>query len=276
MGVELKCLEFKANEATIRVHYSVDEGATHFHLGKKSTFGDVEFSGSEEFLPLQACVDLLFQHVDQNYKKFTIKFAPSFYPNDISTYLQAALLKINNGIVVEDCNQSMLIPADIDVVDNFSRTNRRIYRRLKGKGYRVSNVKYLTREAYDLLEENRQNRNVSLSLSYDDLVVQAQYLKNEFHFFECRDQQEVLCAFAVTLSMSSEWLYVFYWGERGSHRQNSPVVLLAAEIMRYCQRHSIKRLDAGTSSVSGIIDQNLFDFKRRLGFVPSPKITVLG
>lgn len=260
----------------LQVHYSVDESTNHFHVGRRSTFGHIEFSGAEDYLSIKICLSLLFQHISKYHQQFTIKFAPSFYFKDISDHIYMALKQLKNATVTEDYNQSMLIPACSDVVANFAKTNRRLYRRLEGNGYHVCKRNNLSGAGYDLLEENRRNRNVKLSLSYDALYAQVQKLEGNFHFFECRDQNDELCAYAVTLSLSTDWLYVLYWGEKPSHRRKSPVVMLAAEIMRYCQQENIKRLDAGISSVVGEIDHKLFEFKRRLGFIHTPKLIVSG
>ena len=274
VGVDTKTLEFNAGDTTLTVLYSVDEKTSHFHIGKQSTFGHIEFTGAEDYTSICACFDLLFEHIHQHHQRFTIKFAPSFHFQNISDHIGMVLKNLDKVTLTEDCNQSMVITNGIDVVDNFGRSNRRIYRKLERNGYVVRRSNTLLAEGYALLEENRQNRNVTLSLSYDALEAQVQKLHGYFHFFECRTANDMLNAYAVTLKLSSDWLYVFYWGEKLSDRKSSPIVILAAEIMRYCQQENITRLDAGTSSVAGIVDQTLFDFKRRLGFMPSPKLVL--
>jgi len=274
VGVEIKTLEFKYGKSELRVHYSIDKVADHFHVGQRSSFGHIEFVRGGDFTSVHACLNLLFQHIEQRHKRFTVKFAPLFYFPTASNHIIEALKHLGKHRVTGDCNQSMLIADEGDVVNNFSRSNRRVYKKLKRSGYKVCTSSTLLPEGYAILAENRGRRNVALSLQYDALQAQAQQLNGCFHFFECRTENNMLSAYAVTLRLSSEWLYVFYWGERVSERMSSPVVILAAEIMRYCQREGINRLDAGTSSVLGELDQPLFDFKRRLGFVASPKFTV--
>lgn len=276
VGIDAKMLEFKAGKTVLQVYYSVDKDTNHFYIGKQSTFGHVEFLGEGDLASVRGCLESLFRHIYQNHKRFTVKFAPLFYFKDMSIQIKTALKGIDNIQVIEDCNQSMYINKEVEFIANFSKTHRRIYKKLEQSGHYVLRSEKLSLEGYSVLQESRENRNVDLSLTYASLEAQVQKLEGHFQFFECRTEDNALCAYAVTLKISSDWLYVFYWGEKKLFRKRSPVVMLAANIMAHCKHYGINRLDAGISSVSGTLDQNLFDFKRRLGFVPSEKITVLG
>jgi hypothetical protein len=276
VGIDVKALAFNSGETVLEVQYSVDEKTDHFFVGRRSTFGHLEFVGSKDKSSIHSCLDQLFQYVEKKHSNYTIKFAPSCYYAGLSELIHTALNDLHGAKVIEDCNQSVVIKPNDDVIKAFANTNRRIYRKLERDGYSVTRSDTLSVEGYDLLEENRRKRNVSLSLSYQELYNQSRQLRGYFHFFECRDGSGILCAYAVTLNLNFHSLYVFYWGERTSHRKSSPVIKLAAEIMKHCQRNGITLLDAGTSSVGGVLDQNLFDFKRRLGFESSSKFIVLG
>ena len=61
-------------------------------------------------------------------------------------------------------------------------------------------------------------------------------------------------------------MYILYWGEDPKYRKRSPVVMIADAAVQFCVKNEIRWLDAGISSFNGVVDKDLHDFKRRLGF----------
>ena len=101
-------------------------------------------------------------------------------------------------------------------------------------------------------------------------------MSNSYIFFECKNKENKVIAYAVCVKIRRDILYVLYWGEDFDHRKNSPVVFLAKSIIDFCIDNKITYLDAGISSLNGDLDQGLYDFKSRLGFRPSSKYIIEG
>ena len=99
----------------------------------------------------------------------------------------------------------------------------------------------------------------------------AQQLPEAFVLFGCRDGEQ-LAAAALCLRLSTEVLYVFYWGDRPGYAAQSPVVAVADAIYGYCRSHAIRLLDVGTSTVDREPNIGLIQFKRGLGFSESLKV----
>ena len=81
-------------------------------------------------------------------------------------------------------------------------------------------------------------------------------------------------ASAITIDLIDEIRYVFYWGDKFRKDSNSPIVLMANELIKENIKNNISILDLGTSSVNGIINPGLKSFKNSIGAMDSPKITI--
>ena len=83
-----------------------------------------------------------------------------------------------------------------------------------------------------------------------------------------------MVASSICIRVSSDVLYVFYWGEIEGFESFSPVSFLAAHIYDYCVERAYQCLDAGTASVDGIPNVGLASYKKKLGFQETLKITL--
>ena len=125
-----------------------------------------------------------------------------------------------------------------------------------------------------MLQENRNKRGVKLSLSYDQLLVQANALPDRYWFVECLDSSRNLAAYAVFVRINLNTFYVLYWGDHVEYRKHSPVVMICNAILNFCKTKQVQFLDLGISSLHGAIDQGLFGFKERLGAISCPKLII--
>ena len=68
--------------------------------------------------------------------------------------------------------------------------------------------------------------------------------------------------------------YVFYWGDKLRKDTNSPIVLMAHELIKDNIKNKIPILDLGTSSLNGEINIGLKNFKNSLGALDTNKLTL--
>lgn len=127
--------------------------------------------------------------------------------------------------------------------------------------------------AYRLIEENRSRRGFPVTMRFEDILQMAATFGDRIRFFGLTRESE-LAAAAICIEVSPEVLYVFYWGDADHMQQYSPVVALAAEIYAFCQARGFRVLDAGTSTVAGVPNHGLIQFKRGLGLRESLKLTM--
>ena len=92
-----------------------------------------------------------------------------------------------------------------------------------------------------------------------------------FGVFAGRD----MIASSICIRLSPTVLYVFYWGDLPGWEEYSPVSLLAMTIYDYARRNGYLQLDLGTSTIDGVPNYGLINFKREMGCQESLKLTFI-
>lgn len=126
-------------------------------------------------------------------------------------------------------------------------------------------------QAYDALAANRQSKGYQLSMTLPQVQEMAERFSDRIVLFGV-PTDGMLAAAALCLRLSSNLLYVFYWGDRPGFTTQSPVVALAECIYRFCQTNGIRLLDVGTSTLDRVPNHGLIQFKGGLGFSESLKL----
>ncbi len=126
---------------------------------------------------------------------------------------------------------------------------------------------------FETLAINRANKGYKMSMSMSQLQKIVDTFPKDIVLFGC-PQGEHLASAAFCLRLSSEVLYVFYWGDRPEYATFSPVVSVADSIYRYGQAQGFKLLDVGTSTIDIEPNIGLLEFKRSLGFNESLKLVM--
>lgn len=128
-------------------------------------------------------------------------------------------------------------------------------------------------EAYDVLARNRsaKNRSLRLSLSYLEGIRESH--PGDLRMFELRHDAELVAA-ALLYRLRPDVESVQYWGDDAPTLDSSPMPRLAHEVARTAIGEGIRLLDLGKSSVNGQPDEGLVQFKRGVGAVPEPILTV--
>lgn len=132
---------------------------------------------------------------------------------------------------------------------------------------RVVLVSDLSERLYSVISTNRESKGRKLSMSYEQ-VSAMQNATNGVVCFRLEDYS----ACAICIRVSPNVLYVWAWGDNG---KGSPVVRLAKGIFDWCKSQEIKILDIGNAlNEDGTENEGLRDFKLRLGFKPTVKVTI--
>jgi hypothetical protein len=134
-------------------------------------------------------------------------------------------------------------------------------------------VEYLN--VYRVIEDNRRRRGFPMTMSAEQLGDMARAFPDRLHLFSviAPGTTSSMCAAAVTVALTESILYVLYWGDAAGMETYSPIALLASSIYEFCQARGFTRLDVGTSTVAGVPNHGLIQFKRNLGFVESLKLS---
>ncbi len=267
----LNTVNFKTEEHYLDLKYSIDD-KNIFVFGAKSTFGSLKRSNFINGIAYGNLINDLYRYICSNFSGFEIRLPPQ-YIDPISNDAFLKYFSSVNSKILTETNQY------IEFADNpnsiiFSKTNQKILKRLEGSGCRVLFENHVSKKGYDLLARNRAGRDVSLSLTYEDLVAQSDFLPDRYLFVSCFDEYSNMIAYSVCVKLNDDILYVLYWGEEPIARGRSPVVLICAELIVFATLNNFKYLDIGISSVGGFLDKNLHAFKQRLGCKACQKLII--
>ena len=197
-----------------------------------------------------------------------VRARPAFYSGS-ETAVQFALL--NLGFRVEACELSFHIDLDaLDGIDGYVANLRSPARRALRHGL---GEPFALREAedeagwamgYALLAANRAAKGRRLALD-------AGYVRAVRDAFPGRVRMAVLehagqpCAAALTYRVSPGRELVVYWGDAGHELPRSPMNVLAHGMVARALGEGVRSLDIGPSSIAGVPDQGLIQFKRTIG-----------
>lgn len=128
-------------------------------------------------------------------------------------------------------------------------------------------------EVYRVLAQNRAEKGRELSMSHRALEALIKQLPYAFLLTSLKHEGKVIAA-SISIRVTHEVLYVFYFGHLAEYNANSPVVSLMKGLYDYCQKERISILDLGTSATDNGTDHNLLDFKRSLGATSGLKVSL--
>ena len=97
-------------------------------------------------------------------------------------------------------------------------------------------------------------------------------MPEHYLLFGVYDESKLIAA-SVSVRISRQIMYNFYHADDINYRSSSPVAMLVDGVYKYCQQNNFNILDLGISSVQGLLNQGLFDFKDNLGCETSNKCT---
>jgi hypothetical protein len=127
---------------------------------------------------------------------------------------------------------------------------------------------------FPFLLQSRLRRGYSLSMTREELEAVFKAFPENYRCWGVYFRNQCV-ALSVTVRVNQKIEYVFYTADDADFRKFSPVVLLHSGIYSNCAESGIELLDLGTSSLRGIINDGVSDFKRHLGALTSSKTTLI-
>ena len=242
-------------------------------LGLKSpnygTFSNIRVDTNNHLL-IKKLVTKLFEELKKKYESFQITFPPFFYNKNLNFIKDEFIF---NGASVEKSELNNHIDCRKKIV--FSKGNKKKLNKLIREKFTFhkGNISDL-KEAYNIIKENRSLKGNKVSLTYLKLKKLVKTFNKKFNIWLVYNESKEAVASAITIDLIDEIRYVFYWGDKFRKDSNSPIVLMANELIKENIKNNISRVDLGTSSVNGIINPGLKSFKNSIGAMDSPKITI--
>jgi hypothetical protein len=264
----------KKGDTKALIHFSPGKNDDTWRSPAKGTFAGLSFSKDIKYSELirfykQVESSLLIKGA----KMLEVLPAPQSH-DELAFAKQVYLLK-SLGFEIKRCdlNQSLLIDSR-NLIDRMSYGNQKRLLKCEREGL-VARQLPLSKLSlvYETLAINRANKGYKMSMSMSQLQKIVDTFPKDIVLFGCPDGEHLASA-AFCLRLSSEVLYVFYWGDRPEYATFSPVVSVADSIYRYGQTQGFKLLDVGTSTIDVEPNIGLLEFKRGLGFNESLKLVM--
>lgn len=257
-------LKSKFKERTLLFNFTIDKVMNKLDIPGQLTFGGL-WPIDREQLSLEE-VYQAFDKICKNLPNFEIskiKMPPSYFYPDIFNQQNQYFKSLGKFVSTVEVNQTVFL-SDW----NTSNLRRDRIRSIK-KFEAADGLCDLARETeldicIDILEKNRINKELRLSLSKSKILNLLKALPNNYKMYKVEIENRI-CASALIVSLSDTEEYVLYWGDDENYRALSPVTSLFLKIVTSCESANKIYLDLGISSVNGNLDEGLFDFKSSLG-----------
>lgn len=197
-----------------------------------------------------------------------VRCRPAFYSGSETT-VQFALL--NHGFRVEACELGLHIDLDpLDGVDAYVAGLRSPARRALRHGLaepfalREAGDPGLWDAGYAILAANRAAKGRRLALDAGDVRAARDAFPDRIRMAVLEHDGRP-CAAALTYRVLPRRELVVYWGDAGHALPRSPMNVLAHALVARSLGEGVRSLDIGPSSIAGVPDQGLIQFKRSIG-----------
>lgn len=239
----------------------------------RSPFGSVWKLGELTNEPL----DFLIKHILSWCKKeklagLIIKGYPFCYDPQKSALLTNSLtingfqqdaLDVNQHIEVDNINfEQRITKGELGKLKKCKR---------EGFKFRTCNIDNL-KEAYWLICKAHGKKGYPVTMDYPELKMMYEQFPDNYLLFAVYDENKMI-ATAVSIKVNDKILYNFYHGHDTNFNHFSPILLVLEGIYSYCLKHSIEIIDLGISSNHSKVNPGLYQFKKNIGALESPKIT---
>lgn len=253
---------------SISIYFHSDDGM-NFNSPLKGSFGGFFIRDNVNLINLNNFTkNVVNELINKGASSISITTAPQIYSDKLFNLQLLTLHQNNFKILATETNQHILINKE----DNFSRGQiRKIAKsRAYGLSFKKVNIDYIS-NVYSVIKENRLSRGYPVTMELHDLIKITENFTNLIELFGVYDGERIVAS-AICYRINSDILYIFYWGHNEEYNTFSPISMLCQGIYYWAYDLGFKILDLGTSSVNGILNNTLFEFKSHLGAQSSVKL----
>lgn len=247
-----------------------------FYSGFQGPFGGLYSEKSKNTHLTAENVDNLLSHLrlkrkktDQDIDVRVRLFPERIFPNWADRQINALTTA---GFHVDFSDTAHYIMLDGKWRDAWSRNRLRDYKKSSEK---ILGLKIKTNEEilalYDVIAENAGHKNRRFSLSLEDFKRMSSVLSGKdlnLWIYKSIITGDNVAA-AICQIVDHRVVYVFRWGHVYNYKdyglENSPMTFVADQLCQEYLAQGFKILYLGTSSLEGVLDENLSHFKESLG-----------
>ncbi len=272
-------VEKKLHKVFVTICFYYDPDSDSFISPKKGTFGGVSLSSDVSFEYLELFLDAVLDFLrSYGVRGFEIKCPPITHDQTTTSIFINYCMRKGLCLSTPEINYDLAVNNNSSFYDHVDYGNMKRIKKALREGFFASQLdNSLIVKVYEVLEKSRARKGYSLSMTLIQLEEMINIFAKKIVLFGVYDGLGVdLVASAFCIRLSKTVFYVFYWGDSGNLKGHSPLALLASEIYKYCQHEDIKILDVGISTLKGVPNYGLHNFKKNLGFRESLKFTLSG
>ena len=247
----------------------------HYRSPRRGTFGGFEFREKLRMEVVEGVVAQVEQQlIDAGAEAIEILHPPASFNPPAAAVLYNILARRGYCIQPPELDYTLAINNE----DFLERVEYNLQKRIKKcqreniRGVEVEPLQH--RRVYDVISANRAARGFSVSMTYDGIEQMVTTFPDRLVFFGVFAGSDMIAS-SICIRLSPTLLYVFYWGDLPGWQEYSPVSLLAMTIYDYACRNGCLQLDLGTSTIDGVPNYGLINFKRGMGCQESLKLTFI-
>jgi len=262
-----------SGQVVANVHFA-EESCGVFRSPRLGTFGSFDFRALPDIEVVEFFADETERVLrERGATEIKIVSPPFAHAPELSHLIYLALHNRGYSATPHSLNQSIRLDAR-PFSARVDADGRRRLTRARELGFvtrRLSSLSELS-DAYQLILDNACRKGYSLSMTWERVREMAEIFGERIYGFGVFRDDE-LAAASITMRVSRDVVYVFYWGDAAGFSGVSPIVLLADTIVGHARAEGAEWIDIGTSTNEGVPNYGLIHFKRNLGCEASLKLT---
>lgn len=269
----LQLVSSGSGQVAANIHFA-EESHGVFRSPRLGTFGSFDF----KTLPDIEVVEFFAGETERVLKErgateIKIISPPFAHAPELSHLIYLALHNRGYSATPHSLNQSIRLDAR-PFSARVDADGRRRLIRARELGFvprRLSSLAELS-AAYQLILDNTCRKGYSLSMTWERVREMAGIFGDRVYGFAVFRDAGMVAA-SITIRVSRDVVYVFYWGDAAGFAGVSPIILLAETIHEHARAEGAAWVDIGTSTNEGVPNYGLIHFKRNLGCEASLKLT---
>ena len=276
---EYCCFDWWSDEANMGGTFAGVLSSGTLEVGYSATFGGPDFFGTTTTLGITQAVESWLRRLDgERVDSIRVRLRPGYYGRDeVST----SFALLNSGFRVESCDYSLAIPlGGLQSSEEYATMLPKAARKALRHSFSEPFSSHLADSyedwsaAYEVIRENRSSKGYSLALNLDYIFRLRNLFPDRVRFLILRyDELPVAAALIYTVLPGKD--LVVYWGDSRHSLKRSPMNRLAYEVVSDSLARRSTLLDLGSSSLRGVPNQGLIQFKQSVGGVSDLKLTLL-
>jgi hypothetical protein len=206
-----------------------------------------------------------------------IRARPGYFgPNEFVT--EFALL--NAGASIESCELSLgLEPWRYTTPEDYLAALKSAPRRAVHHGLRAGMVFGLAETAndwaacYELLAETKRRRGGQFRFSFEYVMMLREIFRKRIVMHQLRRGGELAGA-ALVYRVARDTDCVVAWGDDLRHRHDRVMNVMAYQLVHEALSQRVLVIDTGISSINGVPDDGLINFKRKIGGITGLRLNL--